>query len=89
MFYIWLNTWQLAKERVESRVSKGGHNIRDEVIKRRYFKGLKNLNQFMNVVDNWYLYDNSESFYEPIANWVNEERNILNFEKYNKLMSCS
>lgn len=41
----------------------------------------------MDLVDDWYLYDNSESYYELIAKRVNAEQIILNFEKYNQLLN--
>lgn len=37
-FFVYLNNVELAKKRVALRVSKGGHNIPEEVIKRRYSK---------------------------------------------------
>lgn len=39
----------------------------------------------MELVDDWYVYDNSQSYYELIAKRVNSEQIILNFEKYNQL----
>ena len=51
LLFFWLNNVKLAKERVKSRVKEGGHNIPNDVIKRRYFKGIKNLfNIFLNIV---------------------------------------
>jgi predicted ABC-type ATPase len=41
--YLWLNNVDLAIERVNARVKEGGHNIPEEVIRRRYKKGLFNL----------------------------------------------
>jgi len=49
--YFWLSFPELARERVLKRVSEGEHNIPSEVIERRYFAGLKNLNLFVPVVD--------------------------------------
>ena len=43
LLYFWLNSPELAVERVARRVSEGGHNIPKDVIYRRYEKGLKNL----------------------------------------------
>ena len=41
-FFVYLNSVELAKSRVALRVSKGGHNIPDEVVMRRYAKGIIN-----------------------------------------------
>lgn len=60
LIYIWLNTPELALQRVAERVRKGGHNIPPDVVKRRYFKGKKNLFElFMPVCDTWLVADNS------------------------------
>jgi predicted ABC-type ATPase len=43
LVFFWLDTVELAIERVKTRVVEGGHNIPEEVIVRRYYAGLKNL----------------------------------------------
>ena len=42
LLFFWLRTSDLAVKRVETRVKEGGHNIPEEVIRRRYENGLKN-----------------------------------------------
>jgi predicted ABC-type ATPase len=62
LIYFWLNSVDLAKERVKVRVSEGGHNIPAEVIDRRYKLGLENLFKlFIPVVDYWMIFDNSSN----------------------------
>lgn len=41
LVYFWLTSPELAVQRVKNRVAEGGHNIAEEVIRRRYKKGLK------------------------------------------------
>ena len=61
-------TPELAILRVAERVQKGGHDIPEDVIRRRYVAGIKNLFQlFMNEVDYWAIYDNSEQFRQKVA----------------------
>lgn len=68
LIYFWLNSPQLAVERVAERVSEGGHNIPYDVILRRYAKGVDNLFKlFMDEVDIWVIYDNSQYHRERIA----------------------
>lgn len=60
LVYFWLSSPQLAKERVASRVSQGGHNIPATVIERRYGLGIRNLLEiFIPIVDEWMIVDNS------------------------------
>lgn len=40
ILYFWLNSPELAVERVRARVAAGGHNIPEPVIRRRYTAGL-------------------------------------------------
>ncbi|MDZ7863308.1 hypothetical protein [Acidovorax sp.] len=49
----------MAIERVRLRVSQGGHNIPDEVVRRRFDAGLSHLTRtYQPIVDAWFLYDN-------------------------------
>ncbi len=68
LLFFWLNDVKLAIERVAARVSEGGHNIPEDVIIRRYFKGLANLtNIFIDICDYWIVIDNSNYPYKFIA----------------------
>jgi len=49
-----------AVARVAQRVAHGGHGVPEEVIRRRYHAGLRQLfSTYMALVDSWTLYDNS------------------------------
>ena len=62
LLFFWLNSPELAVQRVAQRVREGGHNIKEEVIRRRYNSGISNLfNIYMNSVDYWILIDNSQN----------------------------
>lgn len=68
LIYIWLNSPELALQRVAVRVKKGGHNIPENVVRRRYTKGISNLFKlFMPICDTWIAADNSRGILEPIA----------------------
>ena len=68
ILFFWLNSPELAIRRVAERVAKGGHNIPEPIIRRRYTAGLKNLfNLFMDQVDYWDIYDNSDYPRKQIA----------------------
>jgi len=59
LLYFWLSSAEVAKDRVAKRVSEGGHNIPDDVIQRRYYRGLQNLFKiYMPACDNWILINN-------------------------------
>ena len=61
LLYFWLNDVNLAIERVKTRVSEGGHNIPEEAIRRRYFRGIYNLTNKFNVLCNYWIVINNSS----------------------------
>ena len=62
LIYVWLNSVDLGIARVASRVASGGHNIPEDVIRRRYERGQRNfLELYSPLVDRWQAYDNSEN----------------------------
>jgi predicted ABC-type ATPase len=84
-FFVHLHSYQLAQNRVAFRVSKGGHNIPLDVIERRYYKGLKNFATYQQLVDDWYVFDNSGTEYVLVGEGVAGETQIHNFDIYQKL----
>jgi len=47
LIFFWLQSIELAKERIKVRVSEGGHNIEPDVVERRYLKGIKTYSTFI------------------------------------------
>ena len=68
LLFFWLDSVELAIERVKTRVAEGGHDIPEKVIRRRYYSGIKNLfNLYMPVCDYWMITNNSTPNLELIA----------------------
>lgn len=60
LLFLWLNNAELAIQRVAERVRNGGHQVSEEVIRRRYNRGLDNLFElYLPLAKTWALYDNS------------------------------
>ena len=72
LFYVGVASPELAKERIRNRVEKGGHNIADEIVEKRYYESLKNLKQVITKFDEVYLYDNSIK-YKHIFSFINNK----------------
>lgn len=53
LLFFWLNNIELAKQRVRTRVIEGGHNIPEDVIERRYLKGIYNLFDIYLPTNRW------------------------------------
>ncbi len=87
LLFFWLRTPDLAVKRVETRVKEGGHNIPEDVIRRRYENGLKNFfGIFESIVDEWIFIDNSGEPYEMIARKNSTGVILKNIDKWNKLL---
>src|ERR1035437_5148357 len=86
LIFIWLDSPETAIQRVNSRVEKGGHNIPANVIERRYHKGIENLGKyFVNLCDEWMIWNNSGIEVSLIAQGAGEEKVIFDKIIYQKI----
>ena len=85
--FFWLRTPELAIQRVAERVQHGGHNIPEDIIRRRYVAGINNLFRlFIPEVDYWGIFDNSEQPRIIIASGSKGKGiDIFNEELYKKI----
>ena len=61
LVFIVLPSAELAIQRVTDRVRAGGHHIPDDVIRRRYASGLRNLFElYLPLMDRWQVLDGTE-----------------------------
>ena len=68
LLFFWLNSPDLAVERVQARVREGGHSIPESVIRRRYEGGLQQFfKAYRSAVDSWSFVDNSAGTGLPVA----------------------
>lgn len=89
LIFFWLNSPELAMERVKNRVETGGHNIPTEVIYRRYRSGIRNLKKlYIDIADFWMIIDNSIPPFNLIAEGIkNESSDIHNTEIFQKILT--
>lgn len=81
LLFFWLPSPEMAEMRVAQRVAEGGHDIPREVIRRRYWLGLRNLLEiYAPEVDVWSMYDNT-LLQEPIV--LNNE--VVDYGKFMKI----
>ena len=62
LYYIGIDNPEIAKERVKNRIARGGHGISPDVIKKRYYESLKNLEKIIHQCDFIEIFDNSKKF---------------------------
>jgi predicted ABC-type ATPase len=87
LVFFWLNTVDLAIERVKMRVSEGGHNIPEDTIRRRYKSGISNLvKKYIPVSNYWIIINNSKSPFTVIAEGLmNNEIEIKDNAIWNRI----
>lgn len=87
LIFFWLQSVELARERVKTRVAEGGHNIAPDVIERRYIKGIKNLfDIYLPLMDDLFIFDNSDGNHELILQkTVDKRMTVFNEQKLNQL----
>lgn len=89
LLFFWLQSPELAMERVRTRVLAGGHNIPNDIIWRRYNAGLINLrNLYMPICDYWMIIDNSIYPFEFIAKGNKSvDVKVFNDKIYHKILT--
>ena len=87
LLYFWLNSPELAIERVRARVEAGGHNIPEETIRSRYKGGIDYFfHDYAPICERWILADNSQIPFRVIAEGSKlDVINIKDRETYEKI----
>jgi predicted ABC-type ATPase len=87
LLFLYLESPELALERVAKRVKSGGHAIPEAVVRRRYETGLKNFFSFYKpVVDDWAIWNTSGRTYKLIARQANDAKlSIIDLERWQVL----
>lgn len=61
LYYVKVDSVEIAKNRVAQRVKKGGHDINDNLIERRFKKSFENLEKVIPICDKVFIFDNSKN----------------------------
>ena len=72
LWFLSLPNEDIAEAKVARRVLQGGHNIPEDVIRRRFKAGLANFHErYIKVINSWALYD---SYHKPpkLIDWSNK-----------------
>lgn len=81
LIFFWLDTPELAIQRVKQRVEMGGHDVPKDVIVRRYNNGINYLSKiYIPISDYWMIIDNSNNPFKLIAEGV-EDNQVKIYDK--------
>lgn len=79
LYFLWLRDVDLALKRIKDRVRTGGHDVKPDIVRRRFGRGIKNLFlTYMPLIDSWILFDNSSVFPQIIASEKDKQLAIVN-----------
>ena len=89
--YLWLPSAEAAIERVAERVLTGGHDIPEDVVRRRYEGGLRNFHRiYQPLASSWAMYDNGHgSPPRLVAFGAAEEINIVDADIWRSSLAAA
>ncbi|HYW98027.1 MAG TPA: zeta toxin family protein [Candidatus Elarobacter sp.] len=86
-FYLWVPSVELALARIRERVLRGGHDVPEGVVRRRFDRSMANfLVHYRLLADRWIFYDNSGSVPAIIAYGEEGELHVADTRRYNELI---
>lgn len=85
-FFLWVDTVDVALARVKERVLKGGHDVPEPVVHRRFARSIRNFFlDYCVLADSWYLFDNTGTKPELIAVQKAKKLRIMKSDIYRAL----
>ena len=81
--FIFLDNPQICIERIKNRVSKGGHNVPNEDVIRRFFRSRQNFMFAKKLVSYWELYYNGGDEFIFVAKGKDSHADVINDFLYN------
>ena len=84
VYFVFVKTIELSLKRISNRVKNGGHDIPEDIVRRRFKRTFSNfVNLYAPLADEWYAIDNSIN---PImiAHMKGKKRIVLNESIYKK-----
>jgi predicted ABC-type ATPase len=86
LFYLWIHSIDVALERIAGRVKMGGHNVPEDVVRRRYYKGISNFSRlYQPLTDSWAIYDNSTDTPHLIAYKEHDKLEIIDHDTFYRI----
>jgi len=86
LFYLWIHSIDIALERIAARVRMGGHNVPEDIVRRRYQRGPLNFSKlYRPLSDFWAIYDNSTDTPHLIAYKEHDKLEIIDHEIFNRI----
>lgn len=86
-FYLWVPSVELALARIRGRVSRGGHDVPEAVVRRRFERSMRNFFlHYRPLGDSWTLYDNRANPPQIISSAERGQVRVVELRLYNELI---
>ena len=87
-FYLWVPSVELTLARIRERVLRGGHDVAEAVVRRRFDRSIGNfLVHYRLLADRWSLFDNSSTSPALIASQKQDSLRTVDASRYNELVT--
>lgn len=88
MFFLFVGAVEVTLSRIKERVLKGGHDVPEAVVRRRFDRSIRNFfREYRPLIDSWYLFDNTGTRPVAIALEKGRKLRIMDREMYEMLIS--
>jgi predicted ABC-type ATPase len=87
IFYLWVPTAELTLARIKERVLRGGHDVPEAIVRRRFGRSLRNFwEEYRPLADEWILFDSSAAALSTIAKEMEGRLHIIESKSYNEIV---
>ena len=87
LFFLSLTSVDLAISRIRERVLRGGHDIPEQIVRRRFDRSMRNfMAHYRQLADAWTLFDNSGKSPETVAFAKGGDLRIINHRAHSALV---
>jgi len=87
IFYLWVPNAELALSRVRERVRRGGHDVAEAIVRRRFERSIRNfLRMYCALADRWILFDNSAAEPKIMVTSRHGELRVVDTRRYNEIV---
>ena len=87
-FYLWVPSVELALARIRERVLRGGHDVPEAVVRRRFDRSITNfLVHYRLLADRWILFDNSSPKPTIVASQKQGLLRVVDSKGYNVIVA--
>jgi len=90
LYFLWIPTVEIALARIADRIRMGGHNIPEDVVRRRFKKGLRNLlTIYRPLLDSWMVFENLEDVPRIIARGAADELHVFDQKRFDAITEAA